>query len=239
MIQERFQYSGESESRWFEIVLDVVCLMAMDIIKPSDPQFKEVPDKIRNDNWYLPYFKDCIGVIDGTHMPVVVPRDRKTPYIGRKGTTTQNVMAICDFNMCFIFAWVEWESAAHDARVFLEALRRLELGFPHPPRGLWMTISNFFLWSNFYYLIYIFFCFCFVGKYYLVDVGYPQMSGCLRPYKGECYHLPDFQWGGSYNYFKKFNKVYISSIIWFIIICLMKIFRETKKKKIQTKTHII
>ncbi|RVW49612.1 hypothetical protein CK203_076739 [Vitis vinifera] len=103
MIQERFQHSGESVSRWFEIVLDVVCLMSVDIIKPSDPQFKEVPDKIRNDD--------------------------------RKGVTTQNVMAVCDFNMCFTFAWAEWEGAAHDARVFLEALRRPELGFPHPPRG--------------------------------------------------------------------------------------------------------
>ena len=105
-------------------------------------------------------------------------------------------MAVCDFNMCFTFAWVGWEGAAHDARVFLEALRRPELGFPHPPRGLWMIISNLFLWSNFYYLIHIS-CFCFVGKYYLVDVGYPQMSGYLGPYKGERYHLPDFRRGSS------------------------------------------
>ncbi|RVX11459.1 L10-interacting MYB domain-containing protein [Vitis vinifera] len=169
MIQERFQHSGESVSRWFEIVLDVVCLMAIDIIKPSDPQFKEVPDKIRNDDRYWPYFKNCIGVINGTHIPVVVPRDRKIPYIGRKGVTTQNVMAVCDFNMCFTFAWAGWEGAAHDARVFLEALRRPELGFPHPPRG----------------------------KYYLVDAGYPQMSGYLGTYKGERYHLPDFRRGSS------------------------------------------
>ena len=108
----------------------------MDIIKPSDPQFKEVPDKIRNDDQYWPYFKDCIGVIDGKHIPVVVPGDRQIPYIGRKGMTTQNVMVVCDFNMCFTFAWAGWEGAAHDAQVFLEALRRPELGFPHPLRGL-------------------------------------------------------------------------------------------------------
>ncbi|XP_059591724.1 protein ALP1-like [Vitis vinifera] len=71
--------------------------------------------------------------------------------------------------MCFTFAWARWEGAAHDARVFLEALRRPELGFPHPPRG----------------------------KYYLVDAGYPQMSGYLGPYKGERYHLPDFRRGSS------------------------------------------
>ena len=51
-------------------------------------------------------------------------------------TSTQNVMIVCDFNMCFTFAWVRWEGVAHDVWVFLEALRRAELGFPHPPRGL-------------------------------------------------------------------------------------------------------
>ena len=56
--------------------------------------------------------------------------------MGRKGMATQNVMAVCDFNMCFTFAWVRWEGTAHDARVFLEALRRPKLGFPHPPRDL-------------------------------------------------------------------------------------------------------
>ena len=40
---------------------------------------------------------------------------------------------------------------------------------------------------------YIIFCFCFVGKYYLLNVGYPYMSGyIIRPLKGECYHLLDF-----------------------------------------------
>ncbi|TXG53918.1 hypothetical protein EZV62_019174 [Acer yangbiense] len=64
-------------------------------------------------------------------------------------------MAACDFNMCFTFAWVGWEVAAHDTRIFLEALRREILHFPHPPRG----------------------------KYYLVDAGYPQMKSYLGLYK--------------------------------------------------------
>ena len=136
MIQERFQHYGESISRWFQIVLDVFCLLAIDIIKPNDPQFKEVPNKIRNDGQYWSYFKDCIQVIDGTHIPIVVSKDRKISYIGRKCMITQSVMVVCDFNMCFMFAWVEQESVAHHVQVFLKALRRLELGFPHPPRGL-------------------------------------------------------------------------------------------------------
>ncbi|KAL6284477.1 hypothetical protein ACE6H2_015406 [Prunus campanulata] len=109
--------------------------MASDIISSQDPQFRRVPDKIKDDDRYWPYFKDCIGAIDGTHIPVIVPRERQVPYIGRKGITTQNVMAVCDFNMCFTFVWAGWEGAAHDARIFMEALRRPILKFPHPPIG--------------------------------------------------------------------------------------------------------
>ncbi|KAJ8752292.1 hypothetical protein K2173_003928 [Erythroxylum novogranatense] len=168
MVQERFQHSGETISRWFGIVLEVVSRMSIDFIKPKDPTFREIPSKIKDDGRYWPYFKDCIGAIDRTHIPVVVPRSNQIKYIERKDIPTQNVMAVCDFDMCFTFAWAGWEDTAHDARIFMEALRNDILHFPHPPRG----------------------------KYYLVDAGYPYMQGYLGPYKGERYHLPDFRRSG-------------------------------------------
>jgi len=36
---------------------------------------------------------------------------------------------------------------------------------------------------------------CFTGKYYLVDSGYPNRKGYLAPYKGQRYHIPEFQSG--------------------------------------------
>ena len=33
-------------------------------------------------------------------------------------------------------------------------------------------------------------------KYYLVDVGYPNLKGYLAPYKSERYHLPIFRTSG-------------------------------------------
>ena len=63
----------------------------------------------------------------------MAPRKRQVHYIGGKGITTQNVMDVCDFNMFFTFAWAGWEGVAHDARIFLEALRRTSLNFRHPP----------------------------------------------------------------------------------------------------------
>lgn len=34
-----------------------------------------------------------------------------------------------------------------------------------------------------------------LGKFYLVDSGYPNRPGYLAPYKGTKYHLPEFQQG--------------------------------------------
>jgi hypothetical protein len=35
----------------------------------------------------------------------------------------------------------------------------------------------------------------FLGKYYLIDLGYPNQKGYLAPYKGHRYHIPEFQSG--------------------------------------------
>ena len=35
--------------------------------------------------------------------------------------------------------------------------------------------------------------FFFLGKYYVVDFGYPMMKDYLVPYKGILYHLQDFR----------------------------------------------
>ncbi|XP_040952684.1 putative nuclease HARBI1 [Gossypium hirsutum] len=141
--------------------------MATDLIAPKDPFFSSIPEQIRNDSRYMPHFKDCIGALDGTHIAVILPLNEQIPYIGRKRISTQNVMAVCDFNMCFTFVMAGWEGSAHDTRIFLDAIRDPKYKFSHPPNG----------------------------KYYLVDSGYPQMKGYLGPYRGQGYHLPDFHRG--------------------------------------------
>uniref|UniRef100_A0A0R0G463 Uncharacterized protein n=1 Tax=Glycine max TaxID=3847 RepID=A0A0R0G463_SOYBN len=132
----------ETISRHFHSVLEAVCMFANDIIKPVDPSFRDTLDEILKDVRYHPYFRDCIGGIDGV-------------YIGRKGYTTTNVMVICDFSMCFTFVWAGWEGSAHDTKIFMEALLKPALHFPHPPQG----------------------------KYYLVDSAYPTFMDFLGPYK--------------------------------------------------------
>jgi hypothetical protein len=146
IVQEMFQHSGEIVSRRFTRVLMAISRMTIAIINYIDREFRDVLSKIRDDEWYWPYFKDCIGAIDGTHVSVKISPSKQIPYIGRKGTHTQNVMAVCDFCMCFTFVWDGWEGTAYDTRIFLEAIQNEELRFPHLPRGLYLikiTIMNY------------------------------------------------------------------------------------------------
>ncbi|XP_054790807.1 uncharacterized protein LOC129296238 [Prosopis cineraria] len=165
MIQERFQHSGETVYRNFHKVLAACLNLSKANIKPLDPLFQRCHSKIQNDPRYWPFFKDAIRAIDGTHVPCVVSVADQIKFIKRKGYATQNVMAVCDWNMCFTFVIAGWEGMAHDARVFDNAISTPSMHFPHPPPG----------------------------KYYLVDYGYPTLNGYLGPYRCERYHLPDFR----------------------------------------------
>jgi len=55
--QERFQHSGETTSRIFREVLDATEGFCKDKLKTKDPEFKDVPLEIANDNRYMPHFK--------------------------------------------------------------------------------------------------------------------------------------------------------------------------------------
>ena len=44
--------------------------------------------------------------------------------MGRKHTTTQNVLAAVDFDMRFTYVLAGWEGSTHDARILADALER-------------------------------------------------------------------------------------------------------------------
>jgi len=73
--EDRFERSLGTVSNMLNKVLKCMVKLAADIIKPLDPQFRTMHPRLRNPRFY-PYFKDCIGGIDGTHVPCVVPNDK-------------------------------------------------------------------------------------------------------------------------------------------------------------------
>ena len=139
--ENRFKRSTKIISTKFRQFLKCVNELAKHNIKPKESQ-STVHPKLQ-DSRFSPYFNNCIGAIDGTHIPVVVPAKDQIAHIGRHGYPTQNVMAICDFDMRFIFVVAGWPGSAHDSRIFNDTLSRYSEYFPHPEDG--NTIIYFYL----------------------------------------------------------------------------------------------
>ena len=61
-VQERFQHSGETVSRCMKEVLKALSLFAIDIIKPTDPDFTNTPIEIAMNPRFMPHFKVIFDV---------------------------------------------------------------------------------------------------------------------------------------------------------------------------------
>ena len=107
--------------------------MAGDYIRPIDPTFSE-PHPILRKTKFWPHFQHAIGAIDGTHIKVIVPKELEPQHRNRKGYTSENVMAVCDFDMRFTFVVPGWPGSVHDTRVWSDAIVRYD-HFPQPPTG--------------------------------------------------------------------------------------------------------
>ena len=83
--------------------------------------------KIRNNYRYFPYFEDCIGALDGTHIAAHIPSSLQPRYRNRKQFISQNVLACCDFDMRFTYLLAGWEGSAHDQRVLSDAIYQHDL----------------------------------------------------------------------------------------------------------------
>ncbi|KAL0428310.1 UNVERIFIED_CONTAM: hypothetical protein Slati_3005800 [Sesamum latifolium] len=162
---ERFQHSLETINRRFHRVLSAFCVMAPELI--TRPDFMETHTRIANNPDFYPFFKDCVGAMDGTLVPAWIPRVDQNQYRSRKGGLAQNVLAICDFDMNFTYVYAGWEGSAADARVLDHAVSQDPI-FPFPP----------------------------IGRYYLIDAGFTSYQCFLAPYRGTRYHLPKWRGQG-------------------------------------------
>ncbi|KAG5516703.1 hypothetical protein RHGRI_037443 [Rhododendron griersonianum] len=64
VIQERFEHSGETISRHFNNVLKAVKSLSREFLQPPPIS---TPTEILTSNRFHPYFKNCLGVIDGKY----------------------------------------------------------------------------------------------------------------------------------------------------------------------------
>jgi hypothetical protein len=127
-IQERFQHSGETVSRYFHVVLQALNRLVPCYIRL--PSADEIPTTIASNPKFYLFFSNCIGALDGTHIAAKVPAPEAAAFRNRKGYLSQNVLACCDLDqMVFTYVLAGWEGSAHDGRV-LEAA--FDAGFQVP-----------------------------------------------------------------------------------------------------------
>ncbi|XP_074352107.1 uncharacterized protein LOC141691267 [Apium graveolens] len=107
LMQEMFNHSGETITRNFHSVLEAICRMVKDVIIPSSNYNTGAGYHKPQHRQYYPYFKNAVGAIDGTHIKCRIHESERTPYFGRKGYATQNILTLCDFNMCFTLSWMQ------------------------------------------------------------------------------------------------------------------------------------
>ncbi|XP_022852822.1 uncharacterized protein LOC111374384 [Olea europaea var. sylvestris] len=104
VIGDRFQYSNNMIHKWFKRVVRVVISFGTEMIRLTNQDI--VHERILRK---YPFFKDCIGAIDGTHVAAWAPASRQSFFRGRKTNVTQNVMLTCDFDVKFTFVYCSWE----------------------------------------------------------------------------------------------------------------------------------
>uniref|UniRef100_A0A803P7M7 DDE Tnp4 domain-containing protein n=1 Tax=Cannabis sativa TaxID=3483 RepID=A0A803P7M7_CANSA len=73
------------------------------------PRLEFVPTAISEDPRFYPYFKDCVGAIDGIHVPVMVGVDEQGPFRNKNGSLSQIVLAACSFDLKFHYVLAGWE----------------------------------------------------------------------------------------------------------------------------------
>ncbi|XP_077219018.1 uncharacterized protein LOC143853170 [Tasmannia lanceolata] len=115
--------SGATVSTYFNKLLKAILGMQDFFIKPPTG---ETPSQIEGNLRWMPYFKDCIGTIDGTYIRAKVRIEDKPAYFCRKHFIAQNILAACDFDLKFTYILAGWEGSASDSRVLADALTRAD-----------------------------------------------------------------------------------------------------------------
>ncbi|XP_071911908.1 uncharacterized protein [Coffea arabica] len=98
--------------------------------------------KIYNNSSFYPWFKDCVGAIDGILISASAPLKRQHAFRSRKGEISQNVLVACDHDMRFTDIYTGIEGSTHDARVFQHAVPSPDSLFPMPPAGKYYLVDS-------------------------------------------------------------------------------------------------
>ena len=96
------------------VLLSIVTILLPEFICiPTGNRLDEVVEGFER-RWGFP---QCVGAIDGTHIPVTPPREDKIDYQNRKGWTSVIAQCVVDHQCLFMDVFTGWPGRSHDARV--------------------------------------------------------------------------------------------------------------------------
>ncbi|MGH3055761.1 MAG: hypothetical protein ACRDL7_12380 [Gaiellaceae bacterium] len=111
-LQERFQHSGRTISLAIHHCTKVI--LSLQLVRRYDVP-NVVPNTIASSPKFYPFFRTCIGALDGSHIPVSVRGEDAPCYRNRMGFLSQNVLVVVDFKMQYIYCLrvsAQWAWAA-------------------------------------------------------------------------------------------------------------------------------
>ena len=118
------------------------------------PTTQDRADRNKEDFLAIANFPNIVGVIDGTHVRIVAPKEEEEAYVNRKGYHSLNVQVVFDANYRILDILPKWPGSVHDARILNSSgLARLFDGGYVP-----------------------------LGNHLLGDSGYPSKTWLLTPY---------------------------------------------------------
>ena len=108
--------------RYFKQILHTLALSPFytAVVQLSDAN-SPTPPEIRNSEKFYPFFADALGAIDGTHIHCIPSAADHDSARNCKVILTQNCLAACSFDLCFLYFMSGWEGSTHDSVLFHHA----------------------------------------------------------------------------------------------------------------------
>jgi hypothetical protein len=100
-LAERFQRSTETIQRTYHKVMRSFLYKDFYDSNIQTNPASPLSEYIKLNRSFFPYFKDYVGAIDGTYIPISPPENIKSNYRNQKGELSQNVLTVCNFDMRF------------------------------------------------------------------------------------------------------------------------------------------
>ncbi|POW11506.1 hypothetical protein PSTT_05240 [Puccinia striiformis] len=106
--------------RYFHKVLEAIVGLYPKYVNQTP--YGELHERLQDPKYNA--FKRCVGALDGVFIPMTLPTEKQPPYRNRKGIIAQNVLAVVNFDMEFLYVLAGWEGSAHDSRVISDAFTK-------------------------------------------------------------------------------------------------------------------